>query len=266
MQGHQTINHRRVRYDRVPLHEGVEQHTISDRPFVRRIRMVRVIESICRNLRVIGNDERFRLEIAWRNMGGDANAALGLINRKRLGKTRHIDTGLLWVQQVAVEQRLKFKKVLGTNNPADLFTKHLDEKLSKHHVTNLGYQRADGRAEEAPQLQTISVSIDEHLSGNNHQDWECLQFMQGNKQNVKDVNAMRRQPSHERANCLSEIEAVETLGRANVLAMQQQHAPQPQYNNTPKYTRSCATPPRSCKRNCAIPPTGYTEHVRHIRI
>ena len=59
---------------------------------------------------------------------GDANAALGIINRSGLGKTRHIDTGLLWIQQVAAEKRLKYGKVLGTNNPADLFTKHLEER------------------------------------------------------------------------------------------------------------------------------------------
>ena len=43
---------------------------------------------------------------------GDASAALGIINRKGLGKTRRIDTGRLWVQQVAAERRLKFGKVL----------------------------------------------------------------------------------------------------------------------------------------------------------
>ena len=48
---------------------------------------------------------------------GDASAALGIINRKGLGKTRHIQTGLLWIQQTAAEQRLKFEKVLGKEIP-----------------------------------------------------------------------------------------------------------------------------------------------------
>ena len=30
---------------------------------------------------------------------GDASAALGVIHRKGLGKTRRIDTGCLWIQQ-----------------------------------------------------------------------------------------------------------------------------------------------------------------------
>ena len=77
--------------------------------------------------------------LAWRSHGevwGDANAALGVTNRNGLGKTRHIDTGLLWIQQVVADKRLKFGQVLGTNNPADLFTKHLDEKTNLHHITN----------------------------------------------------------------------------------------------------------------------------------
>ena len=54
---------------------------------------------------------------------GDASAALGIIKRRGLGKTRHIDTGFLWMQQSAAENRLKFGKVLGRDNPAELYTK-----------------------------------------------------------------------------------------------------------------------------------------------
>ena len=61
---------------------------------------------------------------------GDASAALGIINRRGLGKTRHIDTGLLWIQQTAAEQRLKYMKVLGRENLADLYIKFLDSATS----------------------------------------------------------------------------------------------------------------------------------------
>ena len=109
-------------------------------------------------------------DLGWRMNGevwGDANAAMGIMNRKGLGKTRHIETGLVWVQQVAAEKRLKYQKVLGTNNPADLFTKHLDENISQHHSVSIGYQAAGGRAEGAPPLQNISVSWDEYVNGSN---------------------------------------------------------------------------------------------------
>ena len=51
------------------------------------------------------------MDFEWRMKGevhGDASAALGIIHRKGLGKTRHIQTGLLWIQQIAAEQRLQF--------------------------------------------------------------------------------------------------------------------------------------------------------------
>ena len=64
-------------------------------------------------------------DLGWNVIGevwGDATAALGIINRRGLGKTRHIDAGLLWTQQTASERQLKFSKVLGMNNLADLYT------------------------------------------------------------------------------------------------------------------------------------------------
>ena len=139
-------------------------------------------------------------DLGWKLHGeiwGDANAALGITNRKRLGKTRHIDTGLVWVQQVAAEQRLKYQKVLGADNPADLFTKYIDERTIKHHVTNLGYRTAEGRAEEAPQLQSLSVSLDEYLNGNNWKDWEWLQYLQG-------VKAIRERTNRESV-CVGDV-------------------------------------------------------------
>ena len=60
---------------------------------------------------------------------GDASDALGKINRRLLGKTRHIDIGILWIQQTAAERQLKYGKAMGKLNPADLFTKHLDANI-----------------------------------------------------------------------------------------------------------------------------------------
>lgn len=65
---------------------------------------------------------------------GDANAALGITHRRVLGKTRQIDTSYLWVQQVAAERRLLFTKIWGKENPADLFTKYLDNMTMDRHV------------------------------------------------------------------------------------------------------------------------------------
>ena len=77
---------------------------------------------------------------------------LGIINIRGLGKTRHIDRGLLWIQQTSAERRLKFNKVFGKNNPADLFTKHIDITTIEKHTRTVSYECVDGRAEEAPKL------------------------------------------------------------------------------------------------------------------
>lgn len=58
----------------------------------------------------------------------DASAALGVIQRKGLGKTRHIHTHHLWIQEAAAKQRLAFNKIKGTEHCADLMTKHLDQQ------------------------------------------------------------------------------------------------------------------------------------------
>ena len=76
------------------------------------------------------SSETFGLMTLARDMGfilkgsilGDASAALGIIHRKGVGRTRHIDTSYLWVQQVVAQRRLVFSKVRGKDNPADLYT------------------------------------------------------------------------------------------------------------------------------------------------
>ena len=55
---------------------------------------------------------------------GDASAALGLIRRQGLGKLRHLECHSLWVQQRLRRKEFELRKVLGTANPVDVFTKH----------------------------------------------------------------------------------------------------------------------------------------------
>ena len=108
---------------------------------------------------------------------GDASAALGIIHRKGLGKTRHIETGLLWIQQTVAEQRLKYLKVLGRENPADLFTKFLDVSTSDVHVRKFEYSFIKGRSTEAPQLHSLSQSLDEYNYGYKRMDCDWVQVL-----------------------------------------------------------------------------------------
>ena len=85
---------------------------------------------------------------------GDASACLGLINRKGLGKVRHIDTNMLWVQEKAAEKEIKYNKILGLLNPSDLLTKYLDQGVIRRHMETIECEYRAGRALAAPK--TIS--------------------------------------------------------------------------------------------------------------
>ena len=111
----------------------------------------------------------------------DAPAAIAIAQRGGLGKLRHIQTQYLWIQERVAAKDIGLKKVLGTNNPADLFTKHLDEKTNLRHTVNLGYKIVDGRPEDAPQLHIISISLDDYQTSGNHQAWPWLQYLQRRK-------------------------------------------------------------------------------------
>ena len=77
----------------------------------------------------------------------DASAALGIIQRQGLGRTRHIDCGYLFVQGLNAEKVIRYAKVPGEENPADMCTKGLkDELIKKHTWTSNGVFTA-GRPE-----------------------------------------------------------------------------------------------------------------------
>ena len=121
---------------------------------------------------------------------GDASAALGVIHRKGHGKTRHIQTGLLWIKQTAAEQRPKFHEALGKQNPADLFIKHLDEGTNIRHTKMLGYEYIEDRAKEAPKLHTISLArYQEAQHSKDYKEWKLLQCTNGSSGGCRgDIN------------------------------------------------------------------------------
>ena len=51
----------------------------------------------------------------------DSSAANGICQGQSLGKLRHIQTQVLWIQQKVRERALELRKVKGEANPADLF-------------------------------------------------------------------------------------------------------------------------------------------------
>ena len=84
----------------------------------------------------------------------DPSALLGIVGRNGVGKTRHIDTGLLWIQEKNESKELRFNNVLGEANPADMYTKVLASDATRKHMSTTGFEYADGKDD-------IALSINE---------------------------------------------------------------------------------------------------------
>ena len=85
----------------------------------------------------------------------DSSAALGICQRKGVGKVRHSRVQALWVQEVHCSGRLKYHKILGSRNPSDILTTHFPADLLDTHLKTLGTEMREGRAEVAPELSSV---------------------------------------------------------------------------------------------------------------
>ena len=82
----------------------------------------------------------------------DATAAIGICRRRGLGKVRHLHVSDLWIQDRLKRGDFTLTKVAGSDNPADLLTKHVSRELMLKHMMAMGLSSEDGRAGLAPSL------------------------------------------------------------------------------------------------------------------
>ena len=76
----------------------------------------------------------------------DSSASKGICQPIGLGKVRHIDVALLWLQDVVRKGRIGLQKIAGKNNPADLLTKYLPGVRTAETSRLLGFYVVDGRS------------------------------------------------------------------------------------------------------------------------
>ena len=100
-------------------------------------------------LRSVARDLGIRLDVTVRS---DATAALSMSRRTGIGKVRHLDTSLLWIQQKVRDRDIAVEKVPGADNPADCLTKHVDHATMLKHLSSMSLEYESGRAESAPTL------------------------------------------------------------------------------------------------------------------
>ena len=94
----------------------------------------------------------------------DSAAAVGICRRSGVGRVRHLAVGQLWVQERLREGSFTLHKVSGSDNPADLLTKHLEAATLQRHLHALRVAPEGGRATTAP---AVSAEIAAWLSASN---------------------------------------------------------------------------------------------------
>ena len=76
----------------------------------------------------------------------DSSACKGICQRTGLGRVRHIDVALLWLQDMVRRGRISMRKVPGKENPADVFTKYLAGARIAEVSNSLGFYVQGGRS------------------------------------------------------------------------------------------------------------------------
>ena len=82
----------------------------------------------------------------------DASVAIGMSKWTGVGKVRHLDARLLWIQDKIRHGEIGLEKIAGLQNPADALTKYLGSGALFEHMARAGCWLAEGRARIAPAL------------------------------------------------------------------------------------------------------------------
>ena len=86
----------------------------------------------------------------------DSSAAIGICRRTGIGKVRHLAVGQLWVQERVRQGDFALQKHPGSENPADMLTKAVNQELILRHTRTAGLAFEPGRAQSAPLLDGFS--------------------------------------------------------------------------------------------------------------
>jgi hypothetical protein len=122
----------------------------------------------------------------------DSSAAIGTSSRQGLGKLRHVECHSLWLQQRLRRKELELRKIPGEENPADLFTKHLESAAKLEQLISLFNCRfTEGRAESAPNLKKATKD-DVHIADDKHA--HVRSASQERRENKRDVAALTQMP------------------------------------------------------------------------
>ena len=98
----------------------------------------------------------------------DSSAPLAVAKRKGAGKLRHLNVSSLWIQERQDKKDFECRKVLGTENPADMMTKHLLREPLDKCMNHLNQWRMSGRAKSGLEIQGKSKGGGAHKDNGSH--------------------------------------------------------------------------------------------------
>ena len=154
MQNLKALHLRRGCDVRQALFKTLVQDPINIESFHRRIRVARDCERHPSGLRheehVLGPQHTH----TPLRIHSDATAAIGIARRRGLGKLRHLDVEDLWVQEKVRNKDVEIVKVLGTDNPADIFTKYVDAAILNKALLQMGLRPEAGRPKASSSITT----------------------------------------------------------------------------------------------------------------
>ena len=93
-------------------------------------------------LRSLGRDWNLQYGIT---LHLDAEACIGAVSRRGLGKAQHIDTAFMWVQEKIESLRIAIKKEPTQDMIADMLTKFLSGAGVTRHLASMGYSCREGQ-------------------------------------------------------------------------------------------------------------------------
>ena len=98
------------------------------------------------------------------SVGMDANAAIGIVQRRGLNKLRHVELDVLWIQEQQARRLLPLRKVPGPRNPSDMMAKNVDQAHIELYLDLLNLRFSTGRADIAQNLHSMGENIDKGRS------------------------------------------------------------------------------------------------------
>ena len=111
-----------------------------------------MIKAVSEGIGIARIIEEFRRRGVVVDVLADAKAALGIIEREGVGRVRHIDVGILWLQQRWLQEQVTFHKVAGAENTSDMMTKGLGRKKADQFIRDMSGEYRIGRSGKTVRL------------------------------------------------------------------------------------------------------------------